>query len=48
MEGNWLPSAEDIEKGVTANMMRVSIGLENPSDIIADFDHALCAGRTEM
>jgi O-acetylhomoserine (thiol)-lyase len=27
--------------GVTAGMVRVSIGLEHPDDLIADFDQAL-------
>ncbi|CAG0900294.1 unnamed protein product, partial [Darwinula stevensoni] len=44
LEGNWLPSEEDNEKGVTANLLRISVGLENPKDIIADLDHALRAG----
>jgi O-acetylhomoserine/O-acetylserine sulfhydrylase-like pyridoxal-dependent enzyme len=35
-------SDEDLRKaGVTASMARLSIGLEDPEDLIEDLDHAL-------
>lgn len=38
-----LSEAEQRAAGITPGMVRVSIGLENPSDIIADIDQALSA-----
>ena len=35
-------SAEDMEKaGVPQNLIRLSVGIENPDDIIADLEQAL-------
>ena len=36
-----LTSEEQEETGVTADFIRLSIGLENPEDIKADIDQAL-------
>jgi O-succinylhomoserine sulfhydrylase len=37
--------AEDkrIEMGVTENLLRLNVGLEDPQDVIADLDQALTA-----
>ena len=32
---------ERVALGVTENLIRISVGLENPDDIIADLDQAL-------
>ncbi len=32
---------EQAETGVTEGLIRVSLGLEDPGDVIADFDQAL-------
>lgn len=38
-------SDEDLRRaGVTRGMMRLSVGLEDPEDLIADLDHALAGG----
>ncbi|KAJ2969340.1 hypothetical protein NUW54_g12988 [Trametes sanguinea] len=34
---------EQLASGVTPDLIRVSVGIENIADIIADFDHALQA-----
>ena len=36
-----LTAAEQAETGVTAGLLRVSVGLEDPADVIADFAQAL-------
>ncbi|KAG9032581.1 Homocysteine synthase [Tulasnella sp. JGI-2019a] len=36
-----LTSEEQIASGVSPDLIRVSVGIEDISDIIADFDHAL-------
>ncbi|KAJ3569565.1 hypothetical protein NP233_g4975 [Leucocoprinus birnbaumii] len=36
-----LTEAEQISSGVTADLIRVSVGIEDISDIIADFEHAI-------
>ncbi len=40
-----LTAAEQIEAGVAQDMVRLSVGIENPRDIIADIDQALAAAR---
>jgi O-acetylhomoserine (thiol)-lyase len=35
-----LSSSEQLSAGVLPNQLRVSVGIENISDIIADFDQA--------
>jgi len=37
------PEAERLEAGITPGLMRVSIGLEHPDDLIADFKQALAS-----
>jgi cystathionine beta-lyase/cystathionine gamma-synthase len=36
-----MPVAEREAMGITANLVRISVGLETPEDLIADFDQAL-------
>ncbi|EJF60842.1 O-acetylhomoserine ami [Dichomitus squalens LYAD-421 SS1] len=36
-----LSAEEQLQSGVTPDLIRVSVGIENIADIIADFDHAL-------
>ena len=38
-----LSEAQQAETGVTPDLLRLSIGLEHPEDLIADLDHALSA-----
>jgi len=40
-----LTEAELIESGITPGLLRVSVGLEDIEDLIADFDQALAAAR---
>ena len=40
-----LTDEERAARGITPAVMRFSVGLENPSDIIADVEHALAAAR---
>jgi len=40
-----LSEAELLEAGVTPDFVRVSVGIENIEDIIADFDQALKASQ---
>jgi len=40
-----LSTAEQIESGVTDDMIRLSVGIEDPADIIADIKTALTAAR---
>jgi methionine-gamma-lyase len=40
-----LSEAELLESGVTPGLLRVSVGLEDVPDLIADFDRALAAAR---
>jgi methionine-gamma-lyase len=40
-----LSEAELIESGITPGLLRVSVGLEDVSDLIADFDRGLAAAR---
>src|SRR5688572_4994000 len=40
-----LSEAELVESGVTPGLLRVSVGLEDVPDLIADFDRALAAAR---
>jgi cystathionine beta-lyase/cystathionine gamma-synthase len=42
----WGHSDEQLrEAGITRGMIRISVGLEDPADIIADLDQALGAHR---
>ena len=36
-----LTPEEAVAQGVTAGLLRVSVGLEDPADLLADFHHAL-------
>ena len=36
-----ITAAERVELGITENLLRLSVGIENPADIIADLDGAL-------
>ncbi|MFA6004321.1 MAG: cystathionine gamma-synthase [Elusimicrobiota bacterium] len=36
-----VPSAERLEAGITDNMIRLSLGIEDPEDLIADLDRAI-------
>ena len=38
-----VPDARKLEMGITDNLVRISIGVENADDLIADFDNALSA-----
>ncbi len=38
-----VPDARKAALGITDNLVRISIGVEDPDDLIADFDHALNA-----
>jgi O-acetylhomoserine/O-acetylserine sulfhydrylase-like pyridoxal-dependent enzyme len=40
-----LSEAELIESGITPGLLRVSVGLEDVPDLIADFEQALAAAR---
>ncbi len=40
-----LSEAERLAVGITPGLIRVSVGLENINDIIADIDHALLASQ---
>jgi O-acetylhomoserine (thiol)-lyase len=40
-----LTEAELIESGINPGLLRVSVGLEDIEDLIADFDRALAAAR---
>jgi O-succinylhomoserine sulfhydrylase len=39
-----IPADERAELGITDNLVRLSVGLEDPDDLIADLDRALDAG----
>jgi O-acetylhomoserine (thiol)-lyase len=43
MTHRQLSEAEQIAAGVSPDLIRVSVGIENIDDIIADFDQALKA-----
>jgi cystathionine beta-lyase/cystathionine gamma-synthase len=36
-----VPEADRLKMGITSGLMRVSVGIENPDDLIADFNQAL-------
>ena len=36
-----VPNERKARLGITENLVRVSIGIEDPDDLIADFDQAL-------
>jgi methionine-gamma-lyase len=38
-----IPPARQIEMGITPAMVRISVGIEHPDDVIADLDQALQA-----
>jgi methionine-gamma-lyase len=38
-----VPDARKLEMGITDNLVRISIGVENADDLIADFTNALNA-----
>ena len=42
-----LTPAEQAETGVTDGLVRLSLGLEETVDLIADIEHALAAANTE-
>ncbi len=37
----FLSTKEQIASGITSNLLRLSVGIENPSDLIEDLDLAL-------
>jgi O-acetylhomoserine (thiol)-lyase len=39
---------QQIEAGVTEDMVRLSIGIEDPADIIADLDQALAGAKSAV
>jgi cystathionine beta-lyase/cystathionine gamma-synthase len=41
-----IPAAERAKMGVTEQMVRLSVGIENADDLIADLEHALEAVTT--
>ena len=42
LTSQWGHSAEELSRaGVTASMARISIGLEDPEDLLADIEQAL-------
>ena len=46
LTSQWGHSAEELERaGVTASMARLSIGLEDPEDLLADIEQALVVGQ---
>jgi O-succinylhomoserine sulfhydrylase len=46
MGGRELAAAQDPKSGVTAGTIRLSIGLEDPEDLLADVARALDAARS--
>jgi methionine-gamma-lyase len=38
-----VPAARKQELGITDNLVRISIGVEHPDDLLADFEQALAA-----
>ena len=36
-----VPKAVRLENGITDGLIRVSVGIENPADIVADLEQAL-------
>ena len=38
-----VPDARKAQLGITDNLVRISIGIEDADDLIADFDQALAA-----
>jgi cystathionine beta-lyase/cystathionine gamma-synthase len=36
-----IPEAERLRLGITDTLIRISVGLEDPEDLIEDFDQAL-------
>jgi len=41
-----IEAAHRVQMGVTEQMIRLSVGIEDVNDLIADLDHALEAVRT--
>jgi cystathionine beta-lyase len=39
-----IPSAVREERGLTDDLVRISVGIEDADDLIADLDHALRSG----
>jgi cystathionine beta-lyase len=36
-----MPSAERADRGISDNLVRLSVGLEDPDDLIADLDRLI-------
>jgi cystathionine beta-lyase len=36
-----MPESERLQRGISNTLLRLSVGLENPDDLIADFKSAL-------
>jgi methionine-gamma-lyase len=36
-----IPREEQLRLGITPTLIRISVGIEDPEDLIADLDHAL-------
>ena len=43
-----LDHVEQIEAGVTEDMVRLSVGIEDPADIIADLEQALAGAKATV
>jgi O-acetylhomoserine (thiol)-lyase len=43
-----LDEAALVEAGIPPGLLRVSVGLEDLEDLVADFEHALGAARTAV
>ena len=41
MTHRWIPEEEKVSNGITENLIRMSIGLEDKEDIIEDLNQAL-------
>jgi cystathionine beta-lyase/cystathionine gamma-synthase len=41
MSHEGLTEAERLERGITDNLVRLSVGIEHPDDLIADLEQAL-------
>ena len=42
-----VPFEQRVTAGITDGLVRLSVGLENPQDIIADLDAALAIGKSK-
>lgn len=42
-----VPEAQRAELGITDNLIRISVGLEDVEDLITDLDNALAAAKAK-